>query len=221
VKRKANGWGRGARAGMTKVELVVVIGVIATFVVFAWSVHPGLNKRARVKAERIRCVNNLKHVGLAFRIFAAGNGDLFPAELMVSNGVELASIDAVKVYGSLRKELSTPKILSCPADKTRNAAETFTGFNRKEISYFTSLSARGAWPRTFLAGDRHLATNGTAIGTGSFGLTTNAALSWTKEIHPDHGNILMGDGSVHQMDNARLMQAVRAQEAATNWLVFP
>jgi type II secretory pathway pseudopilin PulG len=222
VKRKAKeGNWADPQAGMTKVEVVVVIGVIAAFVLLA-VMMPNLNARVRAKVERVRCVDNLKHIGLAFRISASANGDHFPAELMLSNGVEIASIETLNIFESLKMELSTPKILWCPAEKVKKGAETFTGFSAKNISYFASLTARStSGPRTFLAGDRHLATNGIAIGAGLFGLTTNGALTWSKELDPDHGNILKGDGSVHQFNNATLESAVRNQEVATNWLVFP
>ena len=77
-------------------------------------------------------------------------------------------------------------------------------------------------PQIFLGGDRNLATKGVAVGSGLFGLTTNGAeLSWTKEMHNEQGNVLMGDGSVQQMSSSRLRSSVREQELGTNWVVVP
>ena len=64
--------------------------------------------KARAKAESVACINNLKQIGLAARIWAndnSDNSDVFPSNwLMMTN------------------ELATPKILICPSDKGRSAA---------------------------------------------------------------------------------------------------
>ena len=72
-----------------------------------------------------------------------------------------------------------------------------------------------------MAGDRNMATNGVAVGSGLLALTTNAAASWTKEMHFEQGNILMGDGSVQQMNSNRLRAAMADQGIGTNWVVMP
>lgn len=58
--------------------------------------------QAQAQAERIQCVNNLKQVGLAMRIWAGDNNDKYPTSLVV-----------------MSNELSTPKILICPSDTAR------------------------------------------------------------------------------------------------------
>jgi hypothetical protein len=59
------------------VELLVVIAVV---VVMAGMLL--LSRHRPVKAERIKCVNNLKNIGLASRIFATDHQDRFPFEVL-------------------------------------------------------------------------------------------------------------------------------------------
>jgi prepilin-type N-terminal cleavage/methylation domain-containing protein len=66
----------------TAIELLVVIAVV---VILAAALLPAVLK-AKAKAMRIHCVCRLKNVGLAQRIFATDNGELFPWERALADG---------------------------------------------------------------------------------------------------------------------------------------
>jgi hypothetical protein len=73
---------------------------------------------AHEKAKRAQCVNNLKQIGLAARVWANDHQEVHPADFL-----------------TMSNELSTPKILVCPSDSARKAAETWQNFNNANLSY--------------------------------------------------------------------------------------
>ena len=67
----------GKNQAFTLIELLVVIAIIA---ILASMLLPALAK-AKAKANKIKCVSNLKQVGTGMRVWAAGHGDRYPWEL--------------------------------------------------------------------------------------------------------------------------------------------
>lgn len=75
-------------------------------------------EEARAKAASIKCVNNMKNIGLALRIYSTDNKDTFPASLLDAS-----------------KQLSTPKLLHCPSDADRAEAQDWQEFSIQQSSY--------------------------------------------------------------------------------------
>jgi prepilin-type N-terminal cleavage/methylation domain-containing protein len=121
------------KSAFTLIELLVVIAIIA---ILAAMLLPAL-AAAKRKAQRINCVNNLKEIGLAFRVWEGDNGDQYPmnvstasggaSQLVGSAGNALSTVNNggfVDVFLMMSNELSTPKLLVCTSDGGRNAVAT-------------------------------------------------------------------------------------------------
>jgi len=74
--------------------------------------------QAKERAQCITCVNNLKQLGLAARIWATDNGDVLPPDFI-----------------TMSNEIASPKILVCPADSGRQPAGDWGSFTAANASY--------------------------------------------------------------------------------------
>jgi prepilin-type processing-associated H-X9-DG protein len=202
--------------GFTLVGLLIIIAVIA---ILAAMLLPALASAKR-KAQRINCVNNLKQDGLAFRLWEGDNGDKYPMAVSTNkNGTMEYAGDVFRDFQVMSNELSTPKILVCPADD-RNAAASFARLKNQNVSYFVGLGATEVRPQMLLTGDRNI-TNGLSPVRSVLELRPEIPAGWTEAMHNGAGNIGLADGSVQQVTIDGLRNAIKNSEDATNRVALP
>jgi prepilin-type processing-associated H-X9-DG protein len=198
------------------VEVSVVIVCLVLLVVL---VLPMFAKTKR-HPSWTRCVSNLKDVGLAARIFATDNEGLYPWRQSVTNGgtKELLTPPwrVAPHFQAFSNELSNPRMLWCPDDQKRQRATNFATLADANVSYFIGLDATEESPQSILSGDRHLTVYGADARPGLLVLTATNQLGYSRQLNPQGGNLLFGDGSVQRATPALLNGYLKAAVGATN-----
>ena len=229
------------KKAFTLIELLVVIAIIA---ILAAMLLPAL-AAAKRKAQRINCINNLKQVTLSFKMWAGDNSDKYPMQaygLTAGNNATLCAspngANPPGIFMCMTNELSTPKILYCPADimfsgnnpahyVTNNWPISANGYN---LSYFVGVNAAEAYPQMILLGDHNVGagSQGNPATTAAYGAgngqlisyaNNNPWMAWTpNDVHLRAGNISLADGSAAQTTVGTFQTALLN---GTNGPVYP
>jgi type II secretory pathway pseudopilin PulG len=183
--------------GFTIIELLVVVVTLSLL----GTVAIAQIEQSRADAERMQCVNHLKQIALATRIWGGDNDDKYPIQVSAKMGGAKESAekgDVARIFLVMSNELSTTQILVCPADTNRVPATSFftAGFDKSHISYFFGLDATEKNPAGLLSGDSNLAVDGVPVKSGLANVPANGSASWTADWHVEQGNVGLSDGSV-------------------------
>ncbi|HTL16761.1 MAG TPA: type II secretion system protein [Patescibacteria group bacterium] len=144
----------------------------------------------------------------------------------------------------MSNELNTPRVLICPAENEgrRRAATTFSGFvdpgttemaftNDLNTSYFIGIDAVETGALMLLSGDHNIGSDGNLIPISGFvippatyrpsfsvtlgtNFAINAGPGWLDTMHTKQGNVVMGDGSVQQLNRPHLQETLRKAPVA-------
>jgi prepilin-type N-terminal cleavage/methylation domain-containing protein len=101
------------RGGFTLIELLCAIGIIALLATLLVPV----SQRIFVRADALRCMNNLRQIGMAVSMYASDNNDEIPRiETNPEQKVYSEDANAKGMLETLRKYGVTEQVVQCPAD---------------------------------------------------------------------------------------------------------
>ena len=206
------------------IELIVLLVAVVLLVLV---VVPALT-RAKQKSQQIDCMENLKQIGLAFRLWSGDNADRFMMRFSTNEGGTMEVANEVwRSFLVMSNELYTPLILACPSD-SRLPTKSWLALANSNISYFICLDADEIIPELPLSGDSHI-TSGRSTSNKTLMVQSNDVVRWAAQRHAENGNLGLSDGGVRLLGSSELQTAFtnalqirwRARTNATLRLAMP
>ena len=196
----------------TLIELLIVVAIIGILAAILLPVLANSKSKARMTQD----LNNLKQVGLGLRMWASDNEGKYPWSIEFTEGGSKNAPEWIEHFRAAAKELGTPNILTCPADKQRTQAPDWTsiaGFDN--VSYFVGLHADELKAHSMLTGDSNIIGGGGGLEPfwNTF-VGSSIDATWEGNLHGDKGNIVLSDGSARTMSTSALREQIAAALAS-------
>ena len=184
-----------AARGFTLMELLVVIGIIA---ILAGLLMPAISK-AKQKASRTKCMNNMRQLNLALGMYADDNEGQYPARKRKPN----TWVKALKPF------YKDEGVLRCPADGFfQERSYIVNGFN----DYFQSVLS----PKDYGMFTNHVWPAGmkvSAIPLPSDTITFGEKHKDSRHYHQDFSQ----ENDVNQIDQSRHRSGIGAKAGGSNF----
>ena len=181
-----------ASPAFTLIELLVVIGIIA---ILASLLLPVLSK-AKGKTKRIVCVNNLRQIGVAARVFANDHGERLPLSGTDSTNAIWVPRQYIHYGRLIKTELDgNARVFFCPsvtfffASSTNGLDLVGTTNGTALCSYYQRSTRQGAPARIDQGGQKALISDFDTINGQN-------PTQWLNKNHDSGKNVLWTDGSV-------------------------
>jgi len=207
----------GTRA-LTSVDVLVVV---ATLMLGIFVLLPFLAGRGG-RSVRISCVSHLRQLGIAARIWSNDHNEHFPWQVPVAStgSFEIAtSGNIAAILLPMSNELVTPKLLTCPADRSRKEVADFARLSTRNISYFLGLDSSETNPQSVLYGDRNV-SGGQLLSNRVMIVSSSSNIAFGSDLHNLAGNIGLGDGSAMQVSQVSLQKQINWQEQSSTNQIF-
>lgn len=235
VEKSGSGWARrAARRGRQAFTRVELCACLAAGALLALLTLPAL-ATSQSRGQVAQCLNNLRLMGRAVQMWASDNNQMLPPwRVRPADGgtfINPKNGNAWFEFQFLSNQLSTPRILACPADGGARVAGSFPEYTLAQYrgsasSYFINLHTSLENPQAALFGDRNVSWSPSAAACSLSGINngvlfTPPTTAWTNALHdPMHGtsgNLVTMDGRVAQTSTPEMQAALlRSQEEGPN-----
>ena len=205
---------------MTLIEVMVVVLVMSIALAMIW---PASGDRR--PSQWTACLLNVKQTNLGFIMYADDNHGKFAIQTSVTNGGTMEFLERNQTflhYQKLSPYMLNTSVYVCPADKNRQASDSYQNLTDTNLSYFLNADVSTNNSATsIMAGERNLQADGQPVRHGTFTVRTNMNLTWTPELHRTIGVLGFADGHAGTCRVTNLNSVVQQQGLAAVRLSVP